>query len=254
MALSDASGDPLALSNGGHRPLDANGNAPSNTSTPVSKGQDPLTSASSGDCPTPDGDKDVMGKDGTCVAQQKQQRSHVVQRTNRSNQSQNGDLVKQNGSLRNLPPSSAASSSPAITDSQRLAKRHLPSTLSPSSSSPPVQPPPLCCQHCHFHSTLCCPCGQPECPLFQNQGTGPGPGSVPHLGAASSCPCCLSACTYSHHQPHPPHSPSPLCLHHHHQQLWQEHLQNQTPGIRYGGRGILLNICFPNAVCFCITF
>lgn len=233
MALSDASGDPLMLSNGGHRPLSVNGSAPCSASTPVSKGQDPLAAASSGDCPTPDGDEDAIGKVTACIAQQKQQRSHVVQKTNRSNQSQNGGLVKQNGSLRHIPPSSTASSSPAIRDSQRPAKHHLPSTHSLSSSSPPVQPPPLCCQHCHFHSTLCCPCGQQECPLFQSQGTGPGPSSIqPHPGAASSCPCCLSACAYSHHQAHPPHSQSPLCLHHHHQQRWQEHLQNQTPGIR----------------------
>ncbi|KAI3363616.1 hypothetical protein L3Q82_001246 [Scortum barcoo] len=228
MALSDASGDPLALSNGGHHPLSANRNAPSNTSTPVSNGQDPLTAACSGDSPAADGDEDVRVTDAASKVQQKQQSSHVVQRTNRP--SQNGGVVKQNGSLRNLPPSSAGSSTPTIIDSQRLAKRHLPSTLSPSSSAPPLQPP-LCCQHCHFHSTPCCPCGQQDCPLFQNLGTGSGPGSVPHPGTAPSCPCCLSACTYTHPHPHPPHPSSPLCLHHHHHQRWQEHLQNQTPGI-----------------------
>lgn len=228
MALSDASGDPVALSNGGHHPLSANGNTPTNTSTPVSNGQDPLTAASSGERPTADGDEDVTVKDAACKVQQ---RSHIVQRTNRP--SQNGGVVKQNGSLRNLSPSSA-SSSPAVIDSQRLAKRHLPSTLSSSSSAPTLQPQPLCCQHCHFQSTLCCPCGQQDCPLFQNPATGPGPGSVPHPGAASSCPCCVSACTYSHPHSHPPHPSSPLCLHHHHHQRWQEHLQNQTPGIRYG--------------------
>lgn len=231
MALSDASGDPLALSNGGHHPFSANGNASSSTSTPVSNGQDPLTAASSGDCPAADGEEDVIANDAACKVQQKHHNLHEVQRTNRP--SQNGGVVKQNGSLRNLSQSSTPSSSPAGVDSQRLAKRHLPSTLSPSSSSPPFQPPPLCCQRCHFHSTLCCPCGQQECPLFQNPGTGPGPGSVPHPGTTSSCPCCLSACTYSH--PHPSHPSSPLCLHRHHHQRWQEHLQNQTPGLRYGG-------------------
>lgn len=232
MALSDASDDPLALSNGGHCPPSANGNAPSNTSTPVSSGQDPLTASSSGDCPMPAGD--VVGKDVVCTVQQKQQRLQVVQRTNRSSQSQNGSVVKQNGSLRTLSPSSAAASSPSIvTDSQRLATRHLPSPLSPSSSSSPVLPVPLCCQHCHFHSTLCCPCGQQECRLFQSPATSPGPSTIPHAAATSSCPCCLSACPYSHHQPHPPHSTSPLCVHHHHQQHWQEHLQNQTLGLRY---------------------
>lgn len=200
MALSDACGDPVALSNGRHHPLSANGNAPPNTSMPVSGGQDPFTAASSGDCVAADGDENVILKD---APSKEQQRSHVVQRTSRP--SQNGGVVKQNGSLRSLPP----------------AKRHLcsPPALSPSSSSPSLQPPPLCCQHCHFHSALCCPCGQPECP-----------GSIPRPGTPSSCPCCLSACTYS--QPHPPHPSSPLCLHHHHQQRWQEHLQNQTPGIR----------------------
>uniref|UniRef100_A0A7N6BEY6 Protein dispatched homolog 1 n=1 Tax=Anabas testudineus TaxID=64144 RepID=A0A7N6BEY6_ANATE len=218
MALSDANGDPVAISNGGHHPLSANGNAISNTSTPVRNGQDPLTAASSSDCLTADGDDDVSAKD---VTSKVQLRSHATQGTNRPNQ---------NGSLRNLPPSSTPSSSPAITDSQRLAKGHLPSTLTtPSSSSPPLQP--LCCQHCHYHSTLCCPCGQQDCPFFQNSTTGPGPGSVPHPGTTSSCPCCLSACTYSHS--HPPQSSSPLCLHHHHHQRWQEHPQSHThaPGI-----------------------
>ncbi|KAM6906206.1 protein dispatched homolog 1 [Lycodopsis pacificus] len=208
MALSDACGDPLALGNGGHHPLSANGNAPSS----VSGGQDPLTAA-------PAADEDAAAQD---AAPKVQQRSHVVQRANRPSQN-GGVVVKQNGSLRKPPPSS-----PALTDSQSPAKRHLSSTLSSSSSSPSLQPPPLCCQHCPFHSAPCCPCGQQECPLFQNPA--PGPGSAPHPGTAPSCPCCLSACTYSH--PHPPHPSSPLCLqHHHHQQRWQEHLQNQTPGI-----------------------
>ncbi len=228
MALSDASGDPLTLSSGSHHLLSANGNPPSNSSTPVSNGQDPLTAASSGDCPTVDEDEDVIEKDAVCKVHQKHHNSHIVRRANRP--TQNGGVVKLNGSLRDLSQSSAASSSPTTTDSQRLAKRHLPSTLSPSSSPPPLQAPPLCCQRCHFHSTLCCPCGQQECPLFQNPSTGPGPGSIPHPGTITCCPCCLSACTYPH--PHPPHPSSPLCLHHHHHQRWQAHLQNHTPGIR----------------------
>ncbi|XP_032398819.1 protein dispatched homolog 1 [Etheostoma spectabile] len=211
MALSNVCGDPVALSNGGHHPLSANGNAPPNTSMGVCGGRDPFTAANSGDCITADGHEEVISKD---APSKDQQRSHVVQRTSRP--SQNG-VVKQNGSLRDLPPSK---SPPASVDSQRLAKRHLCSspTLSLSSSSPSLQPPPLCCQHCHFHSSLCCPRGQPECP-----------GSIPQPGTPSSCPCCLSTCTYS--QPHPAHPSSPLCLQHHHQQRWQEHLQNQTPGI-----------------------
>ncbi|XP_042359288.1 protein dispatched homolog 1 [Plectropomus leopardus] len=215
MALSDAGGDSLALSNGGHHPLSANGN----TSSPVSSGQDPLTAASSGDCPIAEGDQGVTVKDAACKVQQ---RSHAVQRTNKL--SQNGGVLKQNGSLRNLPPSSPVDS-PEAGQTPPFSP-----TLSPSSSSPSLQPP-LCCPHCHFTSTLCCPCGQPDCPVFQNPATGSGPGSIPHPGTTSSCPCCLSACTYSHPHPHPPHPSSALCLQHHQHQRWQEHLQNQTPGI-----------------------
>ncbi|XP_068433710.1 protein dispatched homolog 1 [Clinocottus analis] len=180
MALSDSCGDPLALSNGGgQHPLAASGHAPSDAGA-----ADPFA----------DGDE----------ASRDQQRSHVVQRANRP--SQNGGVVKQNGSLRNLPPSASSSSS-----SSSPAKRHLSSSLSPSSSSPSLQPSPLCCQHCNLQAAPCCACGQPEC------------------GAAPSCPCCVSACTYSH--PHPPHPASPLCLQHHHHQRWQEHLQNQAAGL-----------------------
>ncbi|KAG7508766.1 dispatched-like 1 [Solea senegalensis] len=229
MALSDVSVDHLALSNGGHHPLCANGTAaPPNTITLVSNSQDPLTAASSSD-----GDEHVTVKDVPSKVHQKPQRSLVVQRANRPRQ--NGGVVKQNGSVRNLSPSSAPtanSSSVAVAESQRLAGRHPPSAHSPPPSSPPpLQPPPLCCQHCHVHATLCCPCGQQDCPLFQNPGTGAGtgPGSVPpHPGTTSSCPCCLSACTYTHPHPHPPHSSSPLCLHQHHHQRWQEHLQSHT--------------------------
>ncbi|TWW68316.1 hypothetical protein D4764_19G0001140 [Takifugu flavidus] len=145
MALSDASGDPLAHSNGGHHHLTS-----ANASTPASDGQDPLML-------TPDADLNLT----VCTVQQKPQRLHGIQKTNRSNQSLNGSVVKQNGSLRNLPSPSTAISSPAtITDSQRLTKCQVPSTLSPSSPSPPG----LCCQHCHLRSTLACPCGQQECP------------------------------------------------------------------------------------------
>uniref|UniRef100_H3CKF8 Protein dispatched homolog 1 n=1 Tax=Tetraodon nigroviridis TaxID=99883 RepID=H3CKF8_TETNG len=103
----------------------------------------------------------------------------------------------QNGSLRNLACSSTAVSPPAtVTDSQRLTTCHPPS--------------PPCCQQCHFRSSLACPCGQQECPLLQTPSVDP-----------------------SLHLPHPSHPATPLCLHHHHHhQRWQEHLQNQTPGIR----------------------
>ncbi|KAM8831658.1 protein dispatched homolog 1 isoform 2-T2 [Spinachia spinachia] len=180
MALSDACGDPPALSN-----------APSNTSTPAGGGQDALAA--------PPADAGAATK--------APQRSHVVQRANRS--SQNGAVVKQNGSLRTLP----SSSPPPPTDPHR----------------PSLLPPPLCCQQCHFHPAPCCPCGQHECSLFQNPPPGPGAGSAPHLGSAPSCQCCLPACTYSHS--HPPHPASPLGLQHQHHQRWQEHLQNQAAGI-----------------------
>lgn len=217
MALSDEGGDPLALGNGGPHPLSAGGNAASNPNTSVTNCQDPLTAASSGDCLAVDGDKE---KAASSKVQQKKPRSHVVQTAKRP--SQNGGVVKQNGSLRNIPPSSTASS----TGSQTLAKRHLTST------SPSLQPPPLCCQHCNFQSTVRCQCGQQDCPLFQNQGPGPGPGLVPHPGGPPSCPCCLPAGTYTQTHPHPS---SPACLHHHHHQPWQEHLQSPThgAGIRY---------------------
>ncbi|XP_028295709.1 protein dispatched homolog 1 [Gouania willdenowi] len=109
------------------------------------------------------------------------------QRTSRTSRtSTNGGVVKSNGSLRNQ------------------------SDCQGQTPSPPVQPAPVCCQQCHFHPALCCPCGGQEGPLYHNQSLGPGPA----LG-----PCCLHACPYSH-----PSSP----LSQHHQQLWQEHLQNQT--------------------------
>lgn len=216
MALSDASGDPLAHSNGGHHHLTS-----ANASTPASDGQDPLM-------PTPDADLNLT----VCTVQQKPQRLHGIQKTNRSNQGLNGSVVKQNGSLRNLPSPSTVISSPAtITDSQRLTQCHVPSSPSP---------PGLCCQHCHLHSTLACPCGQQECP-----STGPRSGCVPHHSSASAPPCCLSTCTYAHHQSHPSHPTAPLCLqHHHHHQRWQDHLQNQTPGIRYVGTAVTPALLF----------
>ncbi|XP_017287881.1 protein dispatched homolog 1 [Kryptolebias marmoratus] len=180
MALSGAGGDPLSLGNSGPRPRSSSsGNPPSCGS------QEPLA---------------VGGDDGAGV--QPQRRSHA-EREGRP--SQNGGVLRRNGSLRSLSPPSAVSPSPAVKDPQRAA-RHPPS---PSSS-----PPPLCCPHCHFHPALCCPCGQQECAVFQS------PTSDPRPGAPAPCPCCLSACTYSH--PHHPSSPVPL-----HHQRWPEHLQSQ---------------------------
>ncbi|MEQ2209187.1 hypothetical protein XENOCAPTIV_026277 [Xenoophorus captivus] len=182
-----------------------------------SSSQDPLSAASSCDCLPAERDGDVEVRNG---ALKLQQGSHV-QRANRP--VQNGGMIKLNGSLKNLPPSPGAAPSSAITDSQKPNRLHLTSTLSPTSSSP------LCCPHCHFHSTLCCPCGQPDCPPFQSPASGPVPCSGPHAGTALSCPCCISTCTYSHPLPH--HQASPTSLHH---QCWQEHLQSQihAPGIR----------------------
>ena len=221
MALSVANGDPLAQNNGGQNPL---------TSANISDSQGPSTATFAGDHPALDGGR----SGGACRLQQ---RLHAVPKTTGSNQSLNGSVVKQNGSLRNLASSCTAVSSPAtVTDSQRPSKCHPSCTHSPP-------PPVLCCQHCHFRSTLACPClCQSERPLLQTPSTGPRSGSVPHHGSTPACPCCLSACTYSHHhhQTHPSHSASPLCLHHHqhhhHHQRWQDHLQSQTPGIRYVGR------------------
>ncbi|XP_037541198.1 protein dispatched homolog 1 [Nematolebias whitei] len=179
MALSDADGDPPSLSNGGPHPLSTNRTPPSCSS------QDPPSADESG-----------------------------VQPPHVERPSQNGSVLQQNGSLRNLPPPSAASPSPAVKDPQSPARHPLPSTLPPPSS--------FCCPHCHLRSTLCCPCGQQECPLFQSLT------SDPHQGTVASCPPCLSTCTYSH--PHHPSSPASL---HHHQRL-QEHLQSpiQVAGIR----------------------
>ncbi|XP_034018781.1 protein dispatched homolog 1 [Thalassophryne amazonica] len=221
MALCDASCDPLSLSNGGRCSPSTSKNAPLNTSMPVAKGQDPLTVSSSANFLPADAD-DVTVQDVALKVHQKPCSQHVVQRANRPNK--NGGVVKQNGSLRNHALSSAAS-----TDSQTLVRRH----LSPSPSSPPLQASVMCCQHCCFHSTLCCPCGQQDCPLFQNAG--PELGLVPHAGTPSSCPCCLSVGTYSHSHPPPaaaPPHPSALCLHLHHHHRWQEHLQNQPHGPR----------------------
>lgn len=167
MALTEASGDPIASR--WRRPPSA---------TDMNDSCHPLASAAPpDDCPPTEGEEDVTG----CRS--------------RLRPSHNGGLAIQNGSLRNLPP-----------------------------SSPSIQPQSLCCQHCHFHPDLICPCGQPECPLQQNHGAGSRLGPLP---SSSSCPCYLS---YSNH---PHHSASPLCLHQHHQQSWQEHLQNQTARMRY---------------------
>lgn len=173
--------DPPSLSNGGPRPLSTSRTPPSCSS------QDPPSADEPG-----------------------------VQPPHVERPSQNGSVLQQNGSLRNLPPPSAASPSPAVKDLHRPARHHPPSTLPPPSS--------LCCPHCHLRSTPCCPCGQQECPLIQS------PTSDPHPGTAASCPHCLSACTYSH----PHHPSSPTSLRHHHQQRWQEHLQSpiQAAGVR----------------------
>lgn len=228
MALTDSSGDPLLLSNGGHHPFSASGNAPSATSTENRSHLDPLSAACSCDLLPAERDGDMAVRNG---AVKLQQGAHV-QRASRP--VQNGGLVKLNGSLRNIPPSAAASPSSAVTDSQKPNRLHVASTLSPTA------PSALCCPHCHFHSTLCCPCGQPDCPLVRSPAASPGPCASPQPGSTSSCPCCLSTCTYSHHLPH--HQASPMSLHH---QRWQEHLQSQIhpPGIRLVLCLFVLNEC-----------
>ncbi|XP_014829226.1 PREDICTED: protein dispatched homolog 1 [Poecilia mexicana] len=216
MALTDSGGDPLLLINGGHHPFGASGNAPLGTSTEDRSHLDPLSAACSCDLLPPDRDGDMAVRNGALKLQQ----GAPVQRACRP--VQNGGLVKLNGSLRNLLPSPAASPSSAVTDSQKPNRLHLAPTLSPTA------PSALCCPHCHFHSTQCCPCGHPDCPLVQSPAASPGPCSSPQPGSTSSYPCCLSTCTYSHHLPH--HQASPMSLHH---QCWQEHLQSQirAPGI-----------------------
>ncbi|KAM4528802.1 protein dispatched homolog 1 isoform 1-T1 [Fundulus diaphanus] len=215
MALTDTSGDPLSLGNGGRHPLSASGSGPSINSPEDRSTQEAVSAASSCDRLPAESGGDTELRNG---ASKLQQGSHV-QRAN--GPIQNGGTVKLNSSLSNIPPSPPASPSSAVTDSQKPNRLHLASTLSPASS-------PLCCPHCHIHSTLCCPCGQPDCALFQSPAPGPGPCSSPHTGTASPCPCCLSTCTYSHPLPH--RQASPMSLHH---QRWQEHLQSQihAPGI-----------------------
>ncbi|XP_060908600.1 protein dispatched homolog 1 isoform X2 [Labrus mixtus] len=226
MALSDAVEYPTAFSNGEHHPLSATGNDPSSSSTLNKNCQDPLTAASSDEHLTADGDQSVIGeKIGGSHFQQKKQKTHVIQRLNRP--TQNGGVLKQNGSLTYLPPSSAVATTPTVTDSQRLGKRHLPSSLSACAPSTHLHTPPFCCQQCHFQSPLCSNCGQQECLRLQNPGAGPGASSIPNHGTTSACLCCHSACTYSHPHPHPS---SPFCLHQQHHQRWQEHVQNQAPG------------------------
>ncbi|XP_041720847.1 protein dispatched homolog 1 [Coregonus clupeaformis] len=193
MALSDANGDLLLLSDASL--------PPSVTTTATATGS-PAPSASLSS--TEGGDLSVVSTPRTQQRQRHQPRPTPPHKEpqQRSRVSQNGGAVKQNGSLR--APSSSTSSS-HLTDSQRLAKL-LPSALSTTSSPspPPLSPPPPCCHRCPFHPPLCCHGNQQECHIFQTHA----PALPLHPG---SCSCCLQA------------SPPSLCLHH----RWQEHLQNQ---------------------------
>ncbi|XP_038124937.1 protein dispatched homolog 1 [Cyprinodon tularosa] len=186
MALTDPAGDPPSLSNGGHHPLSASSN------------QDPPPAAS---CLP-------AGSDGNLEVRKLRQGA--------SRPPQSSGAIRLNGSLANTPPPPSA-----VTDSQKPNRLHQNSSL----SSTPPPPPPLCCPHCRFHPPLRCSCGQPDCPLPQSAAPVPGPCSSSHSGGASSCPCCLSTCSYSHPLPH--HQASPMPLHH---QRWQEHLQSQIHG------------------------
>lgn len=234
MDLTDTRAKPLLLSNGGHHPLSACGNACSGSNT-ESSSQDPLSAASTCNCLPSERDGDMEVMNGAVKLQQ----GPNVQRPNK--QVQNGGVIKQNGSLKNHSPSPAASSSSAVSDFQKPSRLHLASTLSPTSSSV------LCCPHCHFHSTLCCPCGQPDCLLDQSPATGQGPCSSPPAGTASPCPCCLSTCRYSHPLPHC--HASPMSVHH---QRWQEHLQSKikASGIRLV---LLLLILFSSLIHKCLV-
>ncbi|KAM9778690.1 protein dispatched homolog 1 isoform 1-T4 [Syngnathus typhle] len=215
MALSDTIDDPLAPSCEGH-PLCMGENVPSDTSIPDSNVQEPVTAASNGDDLSAEGDEETSVRNAACRQLQKKPRSHV-QRTNRP--TQNGGVVKQNGNLRTLPHPTASSTSPAVIDSQTKSAR--------SPSSPCLQSSPFCCQQCRLHS-FCCPCGQQECPLCKIPSPGHGLGLVPHARSPLTCSGCPPACTYSHPRPHLTHPTTPLCLHHHSHQPWQEHLQNST--------------------------
>lgn len=189
MALNDHSSDPPAITNGGRHSL-SSGSGHVDSSTAVCNGQHPLTAASSGDSITVDNDEDTVS--GNKV----QANSQIVHKANKSKQ--NGSVVKQNGSLKNISP-------------QKLSHCQHPS---------PLQHRNVCCQQCHFPSALRCPCGQPDCPLFK---TTPGPCTVAPPGSPVPCPCCVPPCTY----PHPPHLPPALCAHQcHQQQRWQEHLHS----------------------------
>lgn len=193
MALSDANGDLLLLSNGSLSP----------SVTTTASGPEASASLSS----TERGDVSVVSTPRTQQRQRHQPRPTPPHKEpqQRSRVSQNGGIIKQNGSLR--APSSSSTSS-HLTDSQRLSKL-LPSTTS-FPSSPPLSPPPPCCHRCPFHPPLCCHGNQQECHIFQT-----------HAPALPLQPgsCCLQA------------SPPSLCLHH----RWQEHLQNQpnVAGLRY---------------------
>ncbi|XP_045066169.1 protein dispatched homolog 1-like isoform X2 [Coregonus clupeaformis] len=191
MALSNANGDLLLLSNG---------SLPPSVTTMATATSGPEASASLSS--TGRGDVSVVSTPRTQQRQRHQPRPTPPHKEpqQRSRVSQNGGNIKQNGSLR-APSSSSSSSSSHLTDSQRLSKL-LPSTLSTTSSPspPPLSPPPPCCHRCPFHPPLCCHGNQQECHIFQTPALPLHPGS-----------CCLQA------------SPPSLCLHH----GWQEHLQNQ---------------------------
>ncbi|XP_051909289.1 protein dispatched homolog 1 [Hippocampus zosterae] len=218
MALSDAFDNHPAAGGEGH-PLDAGGNAPSNSDAQDGSFPEPRAAASNGADLSAEAREETSLRNAARRQPQKKPRSHV-QRTNRP--SQNGGVVKQNGSFRTLPQpttptATTAPPSPAVTDSQTLAKRQLSSA--PSPPSPCLQPGAPCCQQCHFHS-FCCPCAQRECPPLQIAGTGHGLNSAPHSRSPLTC-------SYSHPRPHLTHPTAPLRLHGHHQP-WQEHLQSST--------------------------
>uniref|UniRef100_A0A8C6V1Q6 Protein dispatched homolog 1 n=1 Tax=Neogobius melanostomus TaxID=47308 RepID=A0A8C6V1Q6_9GOBI len=193
MALNDASANPPTITNRRHHSLPSgNGHASPKSSAAVCNGQDPLTAASSGDSITADNDEDSRG--GNRV----QADPRIVHKANKPKQ--NGSVVKQNGSLRNISP-------------QKSTQCQHP---------PPHQHRNVCCQQCHYPFALRCPCGQPDCPLFKAAS---GPCTVAHPGSTAPCPCCVQPCSY----PQPPHLAPTLCAHQRHQQQrWQEHLHSHT--------------------------
>ncbi|XP_077443133.1 protein dispatched homolog 1 [Stigmatopora argus] len=220
MALSEAVDDPLAPSSKGHHPLGTNENASSITSIQAITGQVPITAASNGDSLIVEDEDTSVRNAASGQLQATQKEIMHTQRTNRP--TQNGGIVKHNGTLKIPLNPTGIASTPTVSDSQTQAKRYVSSTPSPC-----LHPSALCCEQCYFHS-FCCPPGEHDCPLFQIPGKGNRHTLVAQARSQRTCSCCPPACTYSHCRPDLTHPTAPHCLHYHNHQPWQEHLQSST--------------------------